>query len=59
MYEVALTKRAEKQLDKIPNVNYKSIVKHLIGLTENPRPTGCKKLVGFDYLYTIRVGIIV
>ena len=55
MYTVVLSKKAEKQLDDIPNPYYKSIKKQLKGLENNPRPNGYRKLVGYSDLYRIRI----
>jgi mRNA interferase RelE/StbE len=56
MYQVKVTKTAEKQLDKIPNNYYLLITAKLKKLEFDPRPSGCKKLVGYDDIYRIRVG---
>ena len=55
MYKVVLSKKAEKQLDNIPNPYYESIKEHLQGLEINPRPFGYKKLIGYSDLYRIKV----
>jgi mRNA interferase RelE/StbE len=55
-YQVILTKTAEKELEKLPTTVIKKIVPVLIGLEENPRPVGCKKLKGFDNLWRVRIG---
>jgi len=55
MYKVVLSKKAEKQLDSIPNPYYLSIKDHLKGLEENPRPYGYTKLFGYSDLYRIRI----
>ncbi|GHT60232.1 hypothetical protein AGMMS50239_08770 [Bacteroidia bacterium] len=57
MYNVVFKKSAEKDLSKINVVYYQSVVEHIEGLSENPRPFGCIKLSGFDNLYRIRVGV--
>jgi len=54
MYKVVLSKKAEKQLDNIPNPYYQSIKKHLKELENNPRPYGYRKLVGYSDLYRIK-----
>ena len=56
MYQVIVTKTAEKQLDKIPNNYYILITTKLKKLVFDPRPSGCKKLVGYEHIYRIRVG---
>jgi mRNA interferase RelE/StbE len=57
MYNVIVSKKAEKMLDKLPDEYYGLISKHLLGLEQNPRPFGCIKLVGSENAYRIRVGM--
>ena len=54
MYQVKLTPRAQRQLDKIPAEDLGRIVAALQKLGDNPRPSGAKKLRG--YIYRIRAG---
>jgi len=54
VYNVDIPKRVTKQLDKIPNKDYPSISKSIQNLQEDPRPTGCKKLL--ESFYRIRIG---
>ena len=54
-YTIVLSKKAQKQLDKLPD-NIAEPIFEAISLLENePRPTGCKKLQGRDG-YRIRIG---
>jgi mRNA interferase RelE/StbE len=55
MYKVVLSKKAEKQLDDIPNPYYWSIRERLKKLQYNPRPGGFRKLAGYQDLYRIRI----
>lgn len=55
-YKVVLTKSAEKELSKLPSTVISKIVPELQSLENLPRPTGCKKLKGFENLWRIRVG---
>lgn len=57
MYRVVIDKRAKKEIDKTPLVYAKKIAFAIYGLEDNPRPVGCKKLVGYDNTYRIRVGV--
>jgi mRNA interferase RelE/StbE len=57
MYRVVIDKRAKKEIDKIPLVYAKKIAFAIYDLEDNPRPVGCKKLVGYDNTYRIRVGL--
>jgi len=54
-YIVSLTRKAQKQLDKLPDNITQPIFEAIDDLAANPRPHGCKKLKGRDG-YRIRVG---
>ena len=47
IYEVVLSKTAEKNLSKLPAKIIAIIIPVLELLRNNPRPLGCKKLKGF------------
>jgi mRNA interferase RelE/StbE len=53
-YEVLLRRRAEKQLDRVPFVDHPRLVKAMFALGDDPRPPGCRQLLGD--IYRIRVG---
>jgi len=46
MYQVVIEKQAQKQLAKIPPLQYQSIAAALQNLAIKPRPHGYKKLKG-------------
>jgi mRNA interferase RelE/StbE len=54
-YTAVLTKKAQKQLDKLSDNIAEPILEAIAGLEENPRPQGYIKLKGRDG-YRIRVG---
>ena len=54
-YTVALTRKAQKQLDKLDDNIVQPIFDAIGGLADNPRPIGYKKLKGREG-YRIRVG---
>ena len=54
MYQVKLTSRAQRELDKLPAQDLTRIVVALQQLGDNPRPPGTKKLRAS--IYRIRVG---
>jgi len=54
-YTVRLTKKAEKQLDKLPDNKVMPILRAMEQLAVQPRPPGCKKLRGRP-AYRIRKG---
>ena len=55
-YRVELTRSATRELDKVPRLYHNAIVRALRGLEAEPRPSGCKKLVGGTGLWRIRIG---
>jgi mRNA interferase RelE/StbE len=54
-YKVAFSKSAHKELSRLPKNIYLKVEVSVDGLIENPRPSGCKKLVGSKNTYRIRV----
>jgi mRNA interferase RelE/StbE len=54
-YTVLLTKKAEKQLDKLPDNIAEPIIEAINELSENSRPIGYKNLKKRDG-YRIRIG---
>ncbi|HLE50078.1 MAG TPA: type II toxin-antitoxin system RelE/ParE family toxin [Patescibacteria group bacterium] len=52
---LTITKKAEKELDKLPNSVAKNISEKILLLSKNPFPTNSKKLSGQDN-YRLRVG---
>lgn len=54
-YEVYLSAKAEKQLDKLSNQIAILLLDSIDDLSKDPRPNGCKKLKGRN-AYRIRVG---
>jgi len=47
-YTAVLSKKAQKQLDKLTDAIAEPILETIAGLEKNPRPQGCKKLKGRD-----------
>lgn len=54
-YTVLITKKARKQLEKLPNDIANRLEVRILELSKDPRPPGCKKLGCFE-LYRVRVG---
>lgn len=50
-----ITKRAQKELDGIPDPMAKNISRHVLMLSSNPHPPNSKKLQGQEN-YRLRVG---
>jgi mRNA interferase RelE/StbE len=56
MYPVLLERTAERDMRRLsPNI-HERIIEALQSLARNPRPTGCRKLVGSANDWRIRVG---
>ena len=54
-YQVIIKRSAEKELDALQESIHERIVKRLLVLEGNPRPSGIKKLQGQES-YRLRVG---
>ena len=54
-YSIEILRVAQKQLAKIDRANQQRIIEGIRSLTENPRPSGCKKLSGRP-AWRIRIG---
>lgn len=54
-YTIVLTKKAQRQLDKLSDHIVTPILTAIEALANEPRPQGCKKLKGRS-AYRIRVG---
>ena len=55
MYQLELTPRAQRDLDKLSGYDLERVVSDIRGLGENPRPRGARKIRGPHY--RIRVGV--
>lgn len=56
MYEVFLTGRAQRDLRDLPDAIYQRVASAFKRLRANPRPAGCRKLVGSAGDWRIRIG---
>lgn len=54
-YKVAILRRAQKELGALPGETYARVRDAIGGLGEQPRPLGCRKLMGRDG-WRIRIG---
>ncbi len=54
-YRVQLSKKAAKQLDKLPDGIAFGLIASMEALSDDPRPSGCKKLKGRN-AYRVRKG---
>ena len=55
-YKVDWKRSAEKDLRKIDRLRIRSIIEAVEALSNDPFPTGCRKLHGTEDQYRIRVG---
>ena len=55
LYEITVSRSAEKELARLGSVWIEKISKVIEGLENNPRPHGCKKLRGSKDLWRVRV----
>lgn len=55
-YSIRFLRPAEKDLRRIQKSRLPAILETIEALKENPRPTGCRKLVGSESAYRIRIG---
>ena len=56
MYQVVIERKAEKDLDRLPPPIHRRVSESVQALATDPRPAGCRKLVGGDNDWRIRVG---
>ena len=55
-FTIIIKSTAQKQLKKMPLKDIHKIEKVILQLETEPRPIGCKKLVGSINIYRIRIG---
>ncbi len=55
-YSLEIKPSAGKELDTLDNAVFARIDRKILMLAENPRPPGCKKLIGYKDQWRIRVG---
>jgi len=56
VYQVVIERKAEKDLDRLSSPIHRRVSEAILSLAANPRPLGCRKLVGADNDWHIRVG---
>jgi len=56
MFQILVERSAEKELKRIASNARPKLVSAILILAENPRPSGCRKLVGSENDWRIRVG---
>lgn len=55
-YQVIIPKPVQKQLNRLPQDRYDAVLARIMQLSDNPRPSGTKKLKGHSDEYRIRMG---
>ena len=55
-WQIIIQRRAEKVMQRLPKDLLLRIWSVIRDLAQDPRPVGCKKLVGYDNLYCVRMG---
>jgi mRNA interferase RelE/StbE len=55
-YSLEIKHSAQRELDALDDAVFKRIDRKILGLADNPRPPGCKKLRGYRDQWRIRVG---
>ncbi len=55
-YSVTLARSARKELEALSDLLIQKIFPKIEALTIEPRPSGCRKLQGFENLWRIRIG---
>ena len=55
-YKLYIKKDAEKEIRSFPKADIKRVIKKILSLPNNPRPSGCEKLQG-EAGYRIRQGV--
>ncbi len=56
MYRLLLPNRARKDLDRLMGASWERVRDAILGLRDDPRPEGCKKLRGSPHTFRIRIG---
>lgn len=56
-YKVTVKKNVTKKIRTLPRAYIPKIYVAMKGLAENPRPHNCKRLIGSNETYRIRIGV--
>ncbi|MDK9700602.1 MAG: type II toxin-antitoxin system RelE/ParE family toxin [bacterium] len=56
MYNLLLTKAAERDLNRLPAPIVRRLIPEIRSLTENPKPHGSRKIIGSKNSWRIRIG---
>ena len=56
-YSLAISRTAEKQLRKLRAEPRARVARAMLALGDDPHPPGSRKLMGYDDVFRIRVGV--
>ncbi|HTR21640.1 MAG TPA: type II toxin-antitoxin system RelE/ParE family toxin [Gemmatimonadales bacterium] len=56
-YSLEISRTAEKQLRKLSAADRRRVARAMLALGEEPYPAGARKLIGYDDVFRIRVGV--
>ena len=56
-YRIEITRKAQRELGKLPRKGQEQIKQAIDSLAHNPRPRGTVKMEGEEHTYRIRVGV--
>ncbi len=56
MFEIYLERSAEKRLRNLSGNIFRRIIPNIKLLKNDPKPAGCRKIVGAERVYRIRIG---
>lgn len=55
-YSLEIKRSAQRELDALKDPLFSRIDRKIMGLADQPRPAGCKKLRGYSDQWRVRVG---
>lgn len=55
-YDVRISRTAERQLARLDRAMQRRVSAAMLALASEPRPRGCRKLIGYDDVFRLRVG---
>lgn len=55
-YEVQISRSVQKELDRQARNTRERLLKAILALADNPRPTGSRRIEGQEDIYRVRVG---
>ena len=56
-YSVEISRTAEKQLRKLRAADRRRVARAMVALGDEPHPPGSRKLMGYDDVFRIHVGV--